>query len=135
MRIHVTDVFVDDQRKALRFYTETLGFRVKHDIPVGEQAWITVVSEEAPKRSCCSSLLNTPRSVHSGRRWWRTGSPVPASRSMVGEIRKREAATTSRRTWMTRRRSAAVRRTGVQALLVRDRDTHDPLPYNLDYER
>ena len=33
MRIHLTGVFVDDQRKALRFYTETLGFRVKHDVP------------------------------------------------------------------------------------------------------
>ena len=49
MRIHLTSVFVDDQRKALRFYTETLGFRVKHDIPMGEHAWITVVSEEAPE--------------------------------------------------------------------------------------
>ena len=48
MRIHLTGVFVDDQQKALRFYTETLGFVVKHNIPVGEHAWITVVSEEAP---------------------------------------------------------------------------------------
>ena len=48
MRIHLTGVFVDDQRKALRFYTETLGFVVKHNIPVGEHAWITVVSEDAP---------------------------------------------------------------------------------------
>jgi len=48
MRIHLTGVFVDDQRKALRFYTETLGFQVKHDIPLGEHAWITVVSAEAP---------------------------------------------------------------------------------------
>ena len=48
MRIHLTSVFVDDQRKALRFYTETLGFQVKHDIPLGEHAWITVVSKEDP---------------------------------------------------------------------------------------
>ncbi|WP_420614801.1 VOC family protein [Candidatus Palauibacter sp.] len=48
MRIHLTGVVVDDQEKALRFYTETLGFVVKHNIPVGEHAWITVVSEEAP---------------------------------------------------------------------------------------
>ena len=48
MRIHLTGVVVDDQQKALRFYTETLGFVVKHNIPVGEHAWITVVSEEAP---------------------------------------------------------------------------------------
>ncbi len=48
MRINLTGVFVDDQQKALRFYTETLGFRVKHNIPLGEHSWITVVSEEAP---------------------------------------------------------------------------------------
>ena len=49
MRIFLASVFVDDQQKALRFYTETLGFRVKHNIPLGEYAWITVVSEEAPE--------------------------------------------------------------------------------------
>ncbi len=48
MRIHLAGVFVDDQRKALLFYTEVLGFRTKHNIPVGEHAWITVVSEEDP---------------------------------------------------------------------------------------
>ena len=49
MRIHLTSVPVDDQQKALRFYTETLGFRLKHNIPLGKYAWITVVSEEAPE--------------------------------------------------------------------------------------
>ena len=49
MRINLASVFVDDQQKALRFYTETLGFRVKHNIPLGEHAWITVVSAEAPE--------------------------------------------------------------------------------------
>ena len=49
MRINHTSVCVDDQQKALRFYTETLGFRLKHNIPLGEHAWITVVSEEAPE--------------------------------------------------------------------------------------
>ena len=49
MRINLSGVFVNDQRKALRFYTETLGFRLKHNIPLGEFAWITVVSEEAPE--------------------------------------------------------------------------------------
>lgn len=48
MRIHLASVFVDDQQKALRFYTETLGFKLKHNIPLGEHAWITVVPEEAP---------------------------------------------------------------------------------------
>lgn len=49
MRINLAGVFVDDQEKALRFYTETLGFRLKHNIPLGEYAWITVVSEEDPE--------------------------------------------------------------------------------------
>ena len=49
MRINLASVFVDDQQKALRFYTETLGFRVKHNIPLGEYVWLTVVSEEAPE--------------------------------------------------------------------------------------
>ena len=49
MRIHLASVMVDDQQKALRFYTETFGFQLKHNIPLGEHAWITVVSEEAPE--------------------------------------------------------------------------------------
>jgi catechol 2,3-dioxygenase-like lactoylglutathione lyase family enzyme len=48
MRIYVTTVFVDDQAKALDFYTKVLGFVLKHDIPVGEHRWLTVVSNEAP---------------------------------------------------------------------------------------
>ncbi len=49
MRIYVTSVFVDDQDKALRFYTDVLGFRTKHDIPMGEHRWLTVVSAEEPE--------------------------------------------------------------------------------------
>ena len=48
MRIYVTSVFVDDQRKALDFYTGTLGFKKKTDIPLGEASWLTVVSPEQP---------------------------------------------------------------------------------------
>jgi catechol 2,3-dioxygenase-like lactoylglutathione lyase family enzyme len=48
MRIKLTSIMVDDQDKALRFYTEVLGFRKKHDIPVGEYRWITVTSPEGP---------------------------------------------------------------------------------------
>ncbi len=46
MRIKLTSVFVDDQGKALKFYTEILGFVKKTDIPVGEFRWLTVVSPE-----------------------------------------------------------------------------------------
>ena len=48
MRIHLASVFVDDQDKALRFYTEVLGFVKKMDIPAGEFKWLTVVSPEEP---------------------------------------------------------------------------------------
>jgi catechol 2,3-dioxygenase-like lactoylglutathione lyase family enzyme len=48
MRINVTSVLVDDQQKALRFYTEVLGFQKKTEVPVGDFAWLTVVSPEEP---------------------------------------------------------------------------------------
>ncbi len=48
MRITITSVFVDDQGSALEFYTDVLGFQVKHNVPMGEDAWITVVSPTAP---------------------------------------------------------------------------------------
>lgn len=48
MRINITNVFVDDQQKALRFYTEVLGFKKKTEIPLGDAWWLTVVSPSAP---------------------------------------------------------------------------------------
>lgn len=48
MRINLTQVFVDDQAKALAFYTEVLGFVQKTDVPVGEFRWLTVVSPDDP---------------------------------------------------------------------------------------
>jgi catechol 2,3-dioxygenase-like lactoylglutathione lyase family enzyme len=48
MRIVVTSVFVDDQSKALAFYTDVLGFTKKQDVPMGEHRWLTVVSPEDP---------------------------------------------------------------------------------------
>jgi catechol 2,3-dioxygenase-like lactoylglutathione lyase family enzyme len=46
MKINVTSVLGDDQAKALRFYTEVLGFVKKRDIPLGEDSWLTLVSPE-----------------------------------------------------------------------------------------
>jgi catechol 2,3-dioxygenase-like lactoylglutathione lyase family enzyme len=46
MRIYVTSVFVDDQAKALDFYTNVLGFQKKTEIPLGSASWLTVVSPE-----------------------------------------------------------------------------------------
>ena len=48
MRIKLTSLMVDDQDKALKFYTDVLGFRKKHEIPIGEYKWLTVVSPEGP---------------------------------------------------------------------------------------
>ncbi|MHA2143426.1 MAG: VOC family protein [Candidatus Thorarchaeota archaeon] len=48
MKIKLTSVFVDDQDKALKFYTEVLGFIKKQDFPVGQFKWLTVVSPEEP---------------------------------------------------------------------------------------
>ena len=48
MKIILTSVMVDNQDKALKFYTEVLGFIKKNDIPMGEARWLTVVSPEGP---------------------------------------------------------------------------------------
>lgn len=46
MKINLCSVPIDDQEKALRFYTEKLGFKKKHDIPMGKHRWLTLVSPE-----------------------------------------------------------------------------------------
>ncbi|MEV7550855.1 VOC family protein [Amycolatopsis sp. NPDC089917] len=48
IRITITSVFVDDQAKALAFYTEKLGFTKKTDVPTGDARWLTVVSPADP---------------------------------------------------------------------------------------
>jgi catechol 2,3-dioxygenase-like lactoylglutathione lyase family enzyme len=48
MKITVTSVLVDDQAKALAFYTDVLGFVKKNDVPLGEHRWLSVVSPDAP---------------------------------------------------------------------------------------
>jgi catechol 2,3-dioxygenase-like lactoylglutathione lyase family enzyme len=48
VRITTASVLVDDQEKALRFYTDILGFQKKTDVPAGEHRWLTVVSPEQP---------------------------------------------------------------------------------------
>ena len=48
IRVTLTSVYVDDQAKALAFYTEKLGFRTKTDVPAGGARWLTVVSPADP---------------------------------------------------------------------------------------
>ena len=61
MKIKLNSVLVDDQDKALKFYTEVLGFEKKTDMQVGEFKWLTVVSPEGQTiSSCFSSRTSTP---------------------------------------------------------------------------
>jgi len=58
MRIQLTSVFVDDQDRALRFYTEVLGFAKKADFSQGPFRWLTVTSPEAPDGTELQLALN-----------------------------------------------------------------------------
>ncbi len=85
MRIHLSSVFVDVQEKALRFYTEVLGFEKKWDVPLGEHAWLTVVSPEDPEGT---ELLLEP-SGHPAVRPYRTAlaeDGIPATSFAVDDV-------------------------------------------------
>jgi len=58
MKIKMTSVYVDDQEKALRFYTEVLGFKKKTDFSQGPYRWLTVVSAEEPDGTELQLALN-----------------------------------------------------------------------------
>jgi predicted enzyme related to lactoylglutathione lyase len=58
MKIKVTSVYVDDQEKALRFYTEVLGFTKKADFSQGPFRWLTVASPEEPDGTELQLALN-----------------------------------------------------------------------------
>jgi predicted enzyme related to lactoylglutathione lyase len=59
MKIKLTSVYVDDQEKALRFYTEVLGFVTKADFSNGPYRWLTVGSAEEPDGAQLQLALNT----------------------------------------------------------------------------
>jgi len=44
IRVKLMSILVDDQSRARRFYVDVLGFRIKHDVPLGEAAWLTLVA-------------------------------------------------------------------------------------------
>ncbi|MEU7468654.1 VOC family protein [Streptomyces sp. NPDC044984] len=86
MRIHLTSVFVDDQEKALRFYTDVLGFAKKNDVPMGADRWLTVVSPEDPDGT---ELLLEP-SGHPAVRPYRAAlvqDGIPAASFAVDDVR------------------------------------------------
>ena len=61
IRVKLMSIMVNDQDRARRFYTGMLGFRVKHDIPIGEAAWLTLV---APDDAGGVELLLEPSTGH-----------------------------------------------------------------------
>ena len=85
MQIYVTSVFVDDQAKALDFYTNVLGFLKKTDIPLGGASWLTVVSPEQPDGT---ELLLEP-SDHPAVRPYKTAlveDGIPATSFAVDDV-------------------------------------------------
>jgi predicted enzyme related to lactoylglutathione lyase len=85
MKIALTSLFVDDQRAALAFYTEVLGFTKRHDIPLGDDFWLTVVSPEAPDGP---ELLLEP-SAHPAVKPYRDAlaeDGIPLAQFSVGDI-------------------------------------------------
>lgn len=77
MKIIVTSIFVNDQEKALKFYTETLGFAIKHDVPVGEFRWIALVSPDHPDGTeLILEPNNHPAAEEYQKRLYEDGIPV-----------------------------------------------------------
>src|SRR5215475_1156796 len=64
MKIKVTSLYVDDQDKALRFYTEVLGFAKKSDFRQGPFRWLTVASTEEPEGAELQLALNNNPAAH-----------------------------------------------------------------------
>lgn len=86
MRIRLMSVMVDDQQKALDFYTGVLGFLPKHDIPVGEYRWITVTSPEGPPEV---ELALEPNANPAGKTFQEAlfAQGIPATAFEVDDIR------------------------------------------------
>ena len=87
MRIKLSSVMVEDQDKALKFYTDILGFVKKTDIPVGEFKWLTVVSPEGPADI---ELVLEPN-IHPAAEAYQKAifeSGIPATAFAVSDIQK-----------------------------------------------
>jgi catechol 2,3-dioxygenase-like lactoylglutathione lyase family enzyme len=87
MKIIVTSVFVQDQDKALEFYTETLGFIKKHDVPTGKFRWITLVS---PDEQDGTELLLEPNDHPAAKEYQKklVADGIPATMFGVADINK-----------------------------------------------
>ncbi|QYJ05839.1 VOC family protein [Nocardioides panacisoli] len=85
MRINLTSIHVDDQAKALAFYTDTLGFSKKTDEPVGDARWLTVVSPADPDGV---ELLLEPNEHPAARAYQEalTADGIPAAQFAVDDV-------------------------------------------------
>src|SRR6185436_18278457 len=85
IKIHVTSVPVDNQDKALRFYTEKLGFIKKTEVPMGEHKWLTVVS---PNEQNGVELLLEPMGFEPARVYQKAlkEAGIPYTSFMVGDL-------------------------------------------------
>lgn len=87
MKIIVTSIFVQDQDKALKFYSEKLGFIKKEDVPVGKFRWITLVS---PDDQDGTELLLEPNEHPAAKEYQKKifADGIPATMFGVADIRK-----------------------------------------------
>ncbi|EST53374.1 hypothetical protein T458_21400 [Brevibacillus panacihumi W25] len=87
MKIVVTSIFVQDQDKALEFYTEKLGFVKKEDVPVGEFRWITLVS---PEEQNGTELVLEPNNHPAAKEYQKKifADGIPATMFGVADINK-----------------------------------------------
>ncbi|MFC4301998.1 VOC family protein [Cohnella boryungensis] len=87
MKIIVSSIFVQDQDKALEFYTETLGFIKKHDVPVGKFRWIALVS---PDKQDGTELLLEPNDHPAAKEYQMkiSADGIPATMFGVEDIHK-----------------------------------------------
>ncbi len=87
MKIKLTSVFVDDQGKALKFYTEVLGFVKKSDVTAGKYRWLTVVS---PEEQDGAQLLLEPKDNPAAKSYQESifKQGIPAAMFFVDDIQK-----------------------------------------------
>ena len=87
MKIFISSIFVDDQAKALKFYTEILGFVKKNDVTAGTYRWLTVVS---PEGSADIELLLEPNANPAAQTYQKAirDAGIPANVFKVGDIRE-----------------------------------------------
>ena len=90
MKIKLSSVFVDDQEKALQFYTQVLGFVKKVDMPVGQARWLTVVSPQEPEGT---QLLLEPSDNPAAKTFKQAifQQGIPATAFVVDDIQKEYA--------------------------------------------